>query len=421
MPFLSDPINVVATWLTGLMTGWGLNAGLISFILAFLGALAVAMFVLLVDIILVWVERKVVARLQDRLGPNRIGPFGLIQPIADVIKLLIKEDITPNGADKIIYNLAPILALATVLLLWAVIPFGPRIIGVELNVAVLYIIGVGAISTLGIIMAGWSSNNKYALIGAFRTVAQMVSFEVPMVLAMLIPVILARSMGINTIVSAQPIAYIVFAPLAALIFIVCCQAELGRAPFDLFEAESEIVAGFHIEYTGMKFGMFYAGELLHALTFGALFSAMFLGGWRGPWAETYPVLGVVYLFIKSLIIYFVIMWIKYSLPRIRIDQMLNFTWKFLTPLALALLMITAVLSKLLQGQSLLLQAGIFLASNLVVGGILYLILRVYGGRRERPIVGQPRPVARPEQTAPAGAPSVDGTSSPDGKLSHEAA
>jgi NADH-quinone oxidoreductase subunit H len=286
---------------------------------------------LIVDILLVWVERKVVARLQDRLGPNRLGPFGLIQPVADIIKLLIKENITPVGANKIVYNIAPILALATVLLLWAVIPLGSQVLGSDLNVGVLYIVSVGAVSTLSIIIAGWSSNNKYALLGAFRSVATMLSFEVPMVLVLLIPTILARSMGINEIVESQSIWYIAVAPVAAIIFLICIQAELGRAPFDLSEAESEIVAGFHIEYTGMKFGLFYAGELLHALTFGALFACLFLGGWRGWGAESIPLLGVGYLFLKAFIIYFVIMWVKYSMPRIRIVHMLSFNWKFLAP------------------------------------------------------------------------------------------
>ncbi len=392
MPFLTDPINFIATWLRGVLSGWGLGEIWVSLIMAFLGALLVASFVLLVDIVLVWVERKVVARLQDRLGPNRLGPFGLIQPIADVIKLLIKEDITPAGADKVLYNIAPILALATVLLLWAVIPFGPRIFGTDLNVGILYIVAIGAISTLGIIMAGWASNNKYALIGAFRSVAQLVSFEVPMVLALLVPVLLSGTMGITGIVQGQSIWYIIFSPLAALIFLICIQAELGRAPFDLPEGESEIVAGFHIEYTGMKFGMFYAGELLHALTFGGLFSALFLGGWRGPGAETYPFLGVFYFFVKAFIMYFVIMWVKYSLPRIRIDQMLNFTWKFLTPLALGLVIFTSIVLKIFQDSSSLVQAVALLLTNVILVGITLQLLRrrVY---QEPPRVAEPRPVA----------------------------
>jgi NADH-quinone oxidoreductase subunit H len=396
MTFLNDPIGIISAWLAGLLTGLG--PGWTAFILAFLGVLASAVFVLVVDILLVWVERKVVARLQDRLGPNRLGPFGLIQPLADVLKLLIKEDITPNGADKLLFNLAPIIALATVLLLWGVIPFGPRIFGTDLNVGVLYIVAVGALGTLGIIMAGWASNNKYALLGALRMVAQMVSFEVPMVLALLIPVILAGTMGINGIVKAQSIWFVLVAPLAAGIFLISAQAELGRAPFDLAEAESEIVAGFHIEYTGMKFGMFYAGELLHALTFGGIISALFLGGWRGPWAENYPILGVIYFFIKAFILYFVIMWVKYSLPRLRIDQMLNFNWKFLTPLSLALVIVTAVLSKVLSGFNITLQTSpviyvvSFLAANLLIAVITVLILRSQDPG-ERPRVAEPRPVA----------------------------
>ena len=283
---MGDPVNSLANWLSGWLAGLGIGSGVINFILTLLGVLVIATTVLLVDIFLVWVERKVVARFQDRLGPNRLGPFGLIQPFADVIKLLIKEDITPIGADRMVYNLSPIMALATVLLLWAVIPLAPTIVGADVNVGILYIVAVGAIGTLGIIMAGWASNNKYALLGAFRTVAQVVSYEVPMVIILLVPVILSGSMGIQDIVNAQDgVWFILVAPLAAVMLLITIQAELGRAPFDLIEAESEIVAGFHIEYTGMKFGLFYAGELLHALTLGGLFATFFLGGWRGPWAS----------------------------------------------------------------------------------------------------------------------------------------
>ena len=373
---MGDPVTSIAQWLEGLLLGWGLSPGVTAFVMTLIGVLAIAIFVLLVDIFLVWVERKVVARFQDRLGPNRLGPFGLIQPIADVIKLLIKEDITPDGADRIVYNLAPIMALATVLLLWAVIPLAPTIVGTDVNVGVLYVAAIGAISTLGIIMAGWASNNKYALVGAFRTVAQMVSYEVPMVIALMVPVILAGTMGINSIVVAQsPVWFVVMAPLAALIVFISSIAELGRAPFDLVEAESEIVAGFHIEYTGMKFGLFYAGELLHALTVSALVSSLFLGGWRGPGAETYPILGVVYFFIKAFFLYWVIMWIKYSLPRIRIDHMLNFNWKFLTPLALVILIVTAILVKLLGGLPYWLYVTGMLLANIIIAAITLQILR----------------------------------------------
>jgi NADH-quinone oxidoreductase subunit H len=392
---MSDPINLIAEWLRGLLASWGLASGLITFIMTLLGVLAVAIFVLLVDVFLVWVERKVVARFQDRLGPNRLGPFGLIQPFADVIKLLIKEDITPAGADRVVFNLAPILALATVLILWAVIPFSSTMLGADLNVGILFFVAAGSIGTLGIIMAGWASNNKYALLGAFRTVAQVISYEVPMVIALLIPVILAKSMSIGDIVKGQTIPYIIMAPVAALIFLISAIAELGRAPFDLTEAESEIVAGFHIEYSGMKFGLFYAGELLHALTMGALFSSFFLGGWRGPWAEAFPPLGVVYLFVKAFFLYWVIMWVKYSLPRIRIDQMLNFNWKFLTPLALASMMVTAVMDKLLAQFGTVIYAVGLLAANIVIILVTLYILSTYAhGERRR--VAEPKPVATPE-------------------------
>jgi NADH-quinone oxidoreductase subunit H len=397
-----DPINSIAQWLTELLSGWGLSSGLVTFILTLLGVVVVATFVLVLDIFLVWVERKVVARFQDRLGPNRLGPFGLIQPLADVIKLLIKEDITPNGADRVIYNLAPIMALATVLMLWAVIPLAPTMLGADINVGVLYIVAIGAIGTLGLIMAGWASNNKYALLGALRTVAVAISYEVPMVVALLMPVILARSMSLQDIINQQAIWYIVAAPLAALIFLISAIAELGRAPFDLAEAESEIVAGFHIEYTGMKFGLFYAGELLHALTMGALFSIFFLGGWRGPFVQQAPILGVFYLLLKAMFLYWVIMWVKYSLPRVRIDHMLNFNWKVLTPLALALVIGTAIVDKTLLALGATAGSPMYvfwmLLMNLLIGWITVTLVRTYA-RTERQRVGEPKPVARPELSA----------------------
>jgi len=393
---MTDPINGIAHWLEGLLTSWGLSSGLVVFIMSLIGVVVVATFVLVLDIFLVWVERKVVARFQDRLGPNRLGPFGLIQPFADVIKLLIKEDITPDGADRVLFNMAPIMALATVLILWAVIPFSPTLLGADLNVGVLFIVAIGAIGTLGILIAGWASNNKYALLGALRTVAQVVAYEVPMVIALLVPVLLARSMSVQDIVLSQSVWFLVVTPVTALIFLITSIAELGRPPFDLMEAESEIVAGFHIEYTGMKFGLFYAGELLHTLTMGALFACFFLGGWRGPGVDQVPILGIFYLFIKAFFIYWVIMWIKYTVPRIRIDHMLNFNWKFLTPLALVILLVTAVMDKLLGGNPS--SAGYIigmLAANLVIIWLTLSVLRKYV-RLERNRVGEPLPVASPD-------------------------
>jgi NADH-quinone oxidoreductase subunit H len=389
MNFWNDPINFVSVWLRSLFNGWGMADWIVNVLLAVMGIVVLIVCAMILDIMLVWVERKVVARFQDRFGPNRVGPFGLIQPFADIIKLLIKEDITPFGADKVIFNLAPIMAMTAVLLLWAILPLGSVIYGVDLNVGVLYIIATGAIGTLSIIMAGWASNNKFALIGAFRTVAQMVSYEIPMLVAMLIPTILAGTMSVNGIVHAQNVWFVILSPIGVLIFIISAIAELGRSPFDLNEAESEIVAGFHIEYTGMKFGMFYASELLHTFTFGGFIATLFFGGWRGPFAETYPLLGVFYLFIKAMFFYWVIMWVKYSMPRIRIDHMLAFNWKFLTPLAFVLLIVTAVADKVL-AQTNYHAAGMLLA-NIIVGWVTIEILRIHarGLRKKDEIPGKP--------------------------------
>jgi len=331
----------------------------------------------------VWVERKVVARFQDRLGPNRLGPFGLIQPFADIIKLLIKEDTTPGDADKVVYNIAPMLSMMSVLILWAMVPLAPTILGVDLNIGALYIIAAGAIGTLSIIMAGWSSNNKFALIGAFRQVAVMVSFEVPMLTMLLIPTIFAGSMGFAAITEAQNIWFVFLAPLAAIIFLIAAIAELGRAPFDMAEGESELVSGYNIEYSGMKFGMFYAGELLHAFTFGGFWSILFFGGYRFFGLEQVsPFLAIAVVIFKAMLGYWIIMWVKYTLLRIRIDHMLAFNWKFLTPLAFVLLMVTALMNALLAGTSDWFYISSMFLSNVLLAWVALEIARSHS-RRER--------------------------------------
>ena len=383
MSFLKDPLKVAADWLMGIFAGWGMPEIAARILIGFLGVLVLLSLLMVLDILLVWVERKVVSRFQSRIGPNRVGPFGLIQPFADIIKLLIKEDTTPAGADRVVYNLAPILSMMSVLVLWAVVPLAPNILGVDLNVGVLYIIATGAIGTLSIIMAGWSSNNKFSLIGAFREVAVMLSFEIPMLTVMLIPTIFAGSMGVYAITQAQDIWFVVLAPLAALIFLIAAIAELGRAPFDMGEAESELVSGYNIEYSGMKFGMFYAGELLHAFTFGGFWAIMFFGGYRFFGLEQVsPFLAIAVVLFKALIGYWVIMWIKYTLLRIRIDHMLAFNWKFLTPVAFTLLMLTAFMNALLRGTPTWLYVlGLFL-TNVLVAWVSLELARSYS-RRER--------------------------------------
>jgi NADH-quinone oxidoreductase subunit H len=391
--FLNDPINFIAHWLTDVLTGWGLSNILATVIVTLIGITVLIVFAMVLDIFLVWVERKVVARFQDRLGPNRIGPFGLIQPFADIIKLVIKEDITPASADKIIYNIAPVLAAMSVIILWAILPLSSKIFGTDLNVAVLYLVAAGALGTLAIIMGGWSSNNKYALLGAFRMVANMVSYEIPMVVTLLTPVILANTMSVQGITQAQSgMWFAILSPLAFVIFFISAIAELGRSPFDLTEAESELTAGFNVEYSGMKFGWFYASELLHAFTFGGFIAVLFFGGYGGffgletlPFFHwlTNPFIQALVFIAKAMFGYWAIMWVKYSMPRIRIDHMLAFNWKFLVPLSLVVLVNTAVLSKLLAGLPTWgYTLGMFL-SNVVIAVVTVEILRAYGRKQRK--------------------------------------
>jgi len=343
---LKDPINWIGDLLSTWLVGLGLLPAFVTFLLQLLSAVILATTLLLLTFILIWAERKIVARIQDRLGPNRVGPFGVFQTVADLLKLVTKELITPEGVDRLPYNIAPLLTVAAVVGLWGVMPLAPTLLGADINVGVLYIISIGAIGTLGILLAGMSSNNKYALLGAFRTVAVMISYAVPMVLALLIPVLLSGSMGMQAIVVGQRGApYFLLAPVAGIIFFVSSLAEVGRAPFDLLEADSEIVAGYNIEYSGLKFGMFFVAEFLHAFTISALTATLFLGGWSGPWVDLYPILGTLYFLIKTSIVYFVVIWIRGSFPRIRIDQMNALNWKFITPVALAGLIFTAVAEK----------------------------------------------------------------------------
>jgi len=379
---MDSVLNDTFVWFAGLLRdlleSLGIPADYVTVLLLLVGAFVLATILLLSTFILIWAERKIVARIQDRLGPNRVGPFGVLQTVADLMKLVTKELITPIGADIIPYNLAPLLAVMAVVGIWAVMPFAPTFIGADINVGVLYIVSIGAIGTLGIMLAGMSSNNKYALLGAFRTVAMMISYAVPMVLALVIPVLLASSMGMSSIVEAQSnFSWFIFlAPVAAFVFFVSSIAEVGRAPFDLLEAESEIVAGFHIEYSGLKFGMFFVAEFLHAFTISALFATLFLGGWQGPYAEIYPVLGLVYFLIKTSLVYFVVIWIRGSFPRFRIDQINSLNWKMITPIALGAIIFAAITEKLVQETGL----NQFLAhatANVILIIIILVSLRLY--------------------------------------------
>ena len=299
-----------------------------------------------------YVERKLVARFHVRYGPNRAGPFGLLQPLADAFKMLFKEEIIPRHVDKLSYLAAPAMVVVPALLVWAVIPISNlsfRIFGYEitfyltdLHVGLLYVLAVAELGTYGIVVGGWSSNNKYALLGALRTSSQMLSYTLPMGVALLSMVTIAGSFSLVDIVNAQRgLWFIVLQPLGFLIYFIAGLAETNRSPFDLPETENELVAGFVTEYGGMKFALFYMGEYINMITISALATTFFLGGWWGPFVEQLPLLGPFYFILKVAVMIFVIIWVRASLPRVRYDQLMRFCWKFLLPLALANLMVTA--------------------------------------------------------------------------------
>jgi NADH-quinone oxidoreductase subunit H len=384
MSFIADLFRnlgaAFVNWLSSFLPGWAvalINDLLVATILLLIG-LNVVLFT-------IWYERKVIARMQDRLGPNRAGPAGLLQTPADAMKLLIKEDITPAGADWWTYNLAPVLSVFAAVMLLAVIPFGAGLIGEDLNVGVLYVVALGSVGSMAILMAGWGSNNKYALLGGFRVVAQLLSYEIPMVLAMLSVVLLAGTLSMQGIVQAQTGGrwFIFLMPTAFLVYLMSAVAETGRSPFDLVEAESELVAGFHIEYSGMKFAWFFLAEFMNTFTLSAIAVTLFLGGWQGPFVGNVPVLGVVYFAIKVLVIYTLFTWFRGTFPRVRIDQLMALAWKVLVPGALANVLLVALLIKIplpTRVQSLVL-LGANLALLLIGLGLIGRGLRLSAERR----------------------------------------
>ena len=297
-------------------------------------------------------ERKLLARLQVRIGPNRAGPFGIMQPAADGIKLFFKEEFTPAQAYKFVFVLAPIITMVPAIVIMAVVPWGgtinffgrPISLAItDLNVGVLYILSVTSISVYGIVLAGWSSNNKYAMLGGLRSTAQMISYELALSLAFVGPILLAGSMSMFEIVEAQRgVWYIFYQPLGALIFYIAMLAEVNRAPFDLPDAEQELTAGYHTEYSGMKFSLFFMGEYIKMIAISAIFATLFLGGFRGPWIDQWPLLGPIYLIIKIAGSLGIMIWIRASTPRLRYDRLMAFGWKVLLPLAIFNVFFTAV-------------------------------------------------------------------------------
>ena len=296
-------------------------------------------------------ERRVLARIQARVGPNRAGPFGILQPVADGIKLIFKEELIPASADKLIFVLAPVITVIPALIITAVVPWGTSInlFGREIslyladvNVAVLYIMAVTSISVYGISLAGWSSNNKYATMGGVRSIAQMISYELSLGVAMLGPVLLAGSMSLIDIVESQKqVWFVVLQPLAFLIYFASSVAEINRAPFDMPEAEQELTAGYHTEYSGMKFALFFMAEYIKMIAISMICASLFLGGYRGPFVDLYPWLGPLYLLLKVVVILFVLIWIRATWPRFRYDRLMAFGWKVLFPLSLLNVILTA--------------------------------------------------------------------------------
>ena len=305
-------------------------------------------------------ERKVIGRMQNRPGPNRVGKWGLLQPFADGIKMLTKEDIVPLHADPVLHFLAPVLIVMPALLVFAVIPFGRNMTGADLNVGLLFFIAVSSTTTIAIFIASWGSHNKFSLLGGMRSAAQMISYEVPMVLSV-VPVVLASgTLSTNSIVETQAKLWFVFTPwgfVAFIMFFLCGVAECNRSPFDLPEGESEIVAGFHTEYSGMKFALFYMAEFMNSFTISALTATLFLGGWQGPVLPSW-----LWLFLKTYALIFVMIWFRGTLPRIRVDQLMGLAWKFLLPLALVNIFATALCHYLNPVTGILASAGILAAT-----------------------------------------------------------
>ena len=357
--------------------------------------------VLLGAAVITWGERRVLGRFQNRVGPNRWGPFGTFQPIADLLKLLTKEDLRPQGADRIVFALVPILMVAPLILLTAVIPFARNTALTSLNIGVLYILAVSSVSSVAIFMAGWSSNNRYAMFGAARAVAVLISYEVPVVLSLLGVVMVAASMSLGSIVEAQALPFILVMPMAFFVFLAGMSAELNRSPFDVAEAESEIIAGYHTEYSGVKFALIQAAEFGGVGVVAAIAATLFLGGWSGPWSEY---LGWLWFLLKTGVVVFLFIWFRATYPRLRIDQIMAFSWKFLLPLSMINLTAVTLEVFFLRGADGTLTTadlGIMAAINVVVTVVSVI---VFGNLIRDRVTLRSR---QPQQVAMPGAPTAE--------------
>lgn len=322
-----------------------------------LSAAAVVVMVVVMVVMMIWTERKVAGFMQLRLGPMRVGKWGLLQAVADVLKLLFKEEITPSGADKFLYNLAPFIVLGACFMSLVPFSYAPGLQLWDINIGVLYVTAVSSMSVIGVMMAGWASNNKYSLIGAMRSGAQIVSYELSVGMSLLAVIAMSGSLSVNEIIASQANGWWIFkghipAIIAFVIFIIASTAELNRAPFDLAEAEQELTAGFHTEYSGMKFGMFFLAEYANLIVVSFMAATVFLGGWQpfyiggldGFNAVMEYIPGFIWFFGKAMVIIFLIMWFRWTFPRLRIDQLLRLEWKYLLPVSILNVLIAAVVA-----------------------------------------------------------------------------
>jgi NADH-quinone oxidoreductase subunit H len=388
-----DILTIIAMWLRDILgpNGLGLALWFVDLLMAILRAVVIGTVALLAFMFLTWLERKVIGRIQDRLGPTYAGPLGLLQPIADGIKTITKEIIFPRGVDKGPFILGPILAAMAALCVFAVIPFGPdtgggALVGTSLNVGLIYVLAVGAAGVVAVISGGWGSNNKFALLGTFRAVAQLISYEVPQFLSLVTVAMLAGTLDMVGIVDAQTVPFVIPLFITSQIFLLSGVAESGRSPFDLLEADSEIVAGFHVEYSAMMFALIQMGEYIHAFAIACIFTTVFLNGWAWPFL---PALSFVWFMLKSFGVFLILIWFRGTLPRFRIDQMMAFNWKFLVPVSIVNVILIAVVDTVLRrtaGWSSTdnpwAWGGVMFAANLV---LLLLSLTIAGrvGRRAR--------------------------------------
>ena len=361
------------------MAAWGIPWIVPTLIVMVIVVSVVLAYISVAAMFMIWWERKISAHIQVRYGPMRVGGWhGWAQSIADGIKLLLKEDIIPAGADKVVFVLAPMVVFGATLAAYVTIPWAPGLIVRDLNIGILYMVSISSLVVVGIIMAGWSSNNKYATLGALRSAAQAVSYEVPLVLSLLGPVMIAGTMSMGKLVEAQSgrwfgvlPGWFVFPQIVAfLTYFTCALAECNRLPFDIPEAESELVAGFHVEYSGMRFAMFFLAEYANMFVVSAIATTVFLGGWHGPWIPlpglprevAHGLFGLVWFQVKCYFLIFVMMWLRWTLARLRVDQLMAFAWKVLLPISFANLIVTGLV--LVLGKHAL----------LYVGGIVILLL-----------------------------------------------